>query len=83
MILGKWEQYIPAENILRVSDPASTVEVMLGAMSLQSGAMDFVGLEDDLKSRRVSAKRRKDVLTALKDFASNGVFHEVAEDVFD
>ncbi len=83
VILGKWQNYIPEEYILRVQDPRSCVEVMLGAMALQEGKMDLAQFEASMTERRVEKRRREDVLSALADFASHGVFSEVAADVFD
>lgn len=81
-ILSQWEQYIPAAQILRVQDAASTVEVMLGALALQSGKMDLPGFDQDMKNRRVAPHRRTDVLTALRAFAAECVTSTVDEDLF-
>lgn len=82
VILEKWSRYIPAANILRVEDAASAVEVMIGFMALQSGAMTIEQFAADMKSRSVPEARQKDATLALSQFASKGVFHEVSPDLF-
>lgn len=83
VVLEKWGRYIPACNILRVKDPASSVEVMLGAMALQNGTLTLEQFVANMKQRKVAADRRADVEEALKSFANQGVFHEVDKDLFE
>lgn len=82
VILAKWSRYIPAAHILRVEDPASAVEVMIGVMALQSGKMNLDAFLANMEERKVPKARRDDVHKALKDFARQGVFTQVAGDVF-
>jgi len=82
VILEKWSRYLPATNILRVEDSASCVEVMLGAMALQSGKLtldQFTALMDETA---VPQKRQEDVRKALELFAKQGVYKEVRGDLF-
>lgn len=82
VILGKWGRYIPTAQILRVSDPASSVEVMIGAIALQEGKFDLDGFTHDMESRRVPKARREDVVQALQNFAAHGVFPKVDSSAF-
>lgn len=82
VILEKWSRYIPAVNILRVEDAASSVEVMIGFMALQSGAMTLDQFVADMKSRRVPEARQKDATLALTQFAKQGIFQEVSPELF-
>ncbi len=82
VILAKWGRYLPAANILRIADPASAVETMLGVMALQTGKMDLARFVENMTERRVSRERQADVRAALETFAANGVFTEVTESVF-
>jgi len=82
VILDKWGKYLPKTHILRIQDPASCVEVMLGAMALQSGKQTLDQFAAGMVERRVPADRQRDVREALELFARQGVFHEVAGDLF-
>lgn len=82
VILDKWGRYISKERILRVQDPASTVETVLGAIALQQGVTldEFAG---GMRERRVAKERREDVCSALSSFANQGVYAEVPAEAFD
>lgn len=82
VILEKWGRFVPSAQILRISDPASIVEVMLGAMALKSGKMDLESFARNMKERRVAKATREDVQEALAVFARSGVIHRVSSDVF-
>ena len=82
VVLGKWRRYIPDTQILKVQDPASSVEVMLGVLALKSGKMDLAQFERSMKARRVPKARRVDVRAALEEFALRGVMTEVDENLF-
>lgn len=82
VILGKWERYIPAANILRVQEASSAVEVMIGAMALQTGKMDLEAFAQDMAARKVPSKRREDVMAALGEFARSGVLSDVGGGAF-
>ncbi len=82
LILTDWARYIGEPQILRVQDAASSVEVMIGAMALQSGKITLDQFIKNMKERKVAADRRDDVHTALKGFANQGVFTEVDATAF-
>lgn len=82
VILDKWSSYIPPANILRIEDPASVVEVMLGVMGIMTGFCDLDGFVENMRERDVSAERQQDVTAALTNFANQGVFHEVDAQLF-
>jgi hypothetical protein len=82
VILEKWGRFVPSAHILKISDPASIVEVMLGAMALKQGTMDLESFVRNMKDRRVAKATREDVQEALEAFASSGVIHKVNADVF-
>lgn len=82
VILAKWEKYLPPSHILRVADPSSAVEVMLGVMAIQSGNMTLEVFLDNMKTRRVKPKRRQDVEQALTPFSAQGIFQQVDEHLF-
>jgi hypothetical protein len=82
VILEKWGRYIPPAQILRVSDPASIVEVMLGAMALKRGKMDLDSFVANMKERRVAKATRDDVYEALAVFAQSGVIQSVDASLF-
>lgn len=82
VILGKWRNYIPESNIIRVANPAASVEVMLGLMSLQSGKMDLASFSHDMKDRDVSDERMAEVSTSLQQFANQGITSQVDDDIF-
>ncbi len=69
VVLAKWEVVIPAEQILRIKDPASAVECMLGVMALRSGSFDLNAFVKNMKERNVATAIRDDVKTALAQFA--------------
>ena len=81
-VLSEWAKYIPEANILRVQDAASSVEVMLGVLALQSGKMNLDEFIANMKERRVDKERRSDVVKALSVFSAEGVFPEIAGDMF-
>jgi hypothetical protein len=82
VILEKWERYVPPAQILRINDPASIVETMLGAMALNNGTMDLASFVSNMKERRVAKATRDDVHEALSNFAKTGIIPQVDADVF-
>lgn len=82
VILAKWGRYIPAAHILRIQDPASAVEVMLGVMALQTGKMSLDQFAHNMAERRVPRDRQQDAHEALKTFAMQGIFTQVPANVF-
>lgn len=82
VILDKWSSYIPPTQILRVDNPDSVVEVMLGVLAIKTGKSDLDGFISNMKQRDVPAERQQDVIAALSNFANHGVFHEVADQLF-
>ena len=55
---------------------------MLGALALQSGSMTLAAFAENMKTRKVPAKRREDVELALAEFAKAEILAEVDEDTF-
>lgn len=82
VLMDKWKLYVPESNILRVEDPASVIEVSLGAMMLQERKATLDEFIAGLKARGGNVARCKDVREALKLFASQGVFAEVPKGTF-
>ncbi len=82
VILGKWNQLIPASNVFRIQDPAASVEVMLGILALQSGRMNLSEFKTDMSNRNVSLDRIDEVASSLNAFASQGISVKVDEALF-
>lgn len=82
VILEKWSRYVPASQIIRIKDPESIVEVMLGTMALKRQKMDLPAFIQNMEGRRVAKSIRIDVAEALEEFSKTGVFHQVDASVF-
>lgn len=82
VVLEKWTQYNPATQILRIADPKSAVEVMLGVLALTKGGLGLTQFDDSMKQRGVTKERRSDVVSALQEFAARGALTEVGGSVF-
>lgn len=69
VILAQWATVIPPSHILRIDDPNSIVDVMLGALALVGGATDLEGYLADLKAREQSPERSGQTASALEGLA--------------
>lgn len=69
VILAQWATVIPREHILRVSDPKSIVDVILGALALSAGATDLDRYRRDMQSRHHGEDRVERVARALAPLA--------------
>lgn len=83
VVLKKWARYIPDTHILRVQDPASAVETMLGVLALMRGGMTLEQFEESMTKRRVAKERRADVVAALTAFALRGALAEADPELFE
>jgi hypothetical protein len=61
VILAQWATVIPRENILRVADPKSICDVLLGALALREGTADLDGYLNDMRLREQSEERIRQV----------------------
>ncbi len=57
VILAQWATVIPANHILRIDDPKSIIDVLLGALALSEGVRDGESYAADLKTRETSDTR--------------------------
>jgi len=71
VILGKWHNYLPAQRILQVQDPKNIVECMIAVTAMLKGKNTLEQVEKDMKRRKVSKRRRDDVLNALCKFTGS------------
>lgn len=65
VILAQWASVIPEEHILRIDDPHSILDVMLGALSLVGGANDLESFMGDLQGTEQTAARLAGTRKAL------------------
>jgi hypothetical protein len=65
VILAQWASVIPRENILRVEDPKSIIDVLLGTLALREGATDLDGYADDMRARAQGDDRVEQVKQTL------------------
>ena len=65
-ILEQWKSVLPEEHILRIEDPNTIVDVMLGALSLLGAGNDLNSFVEDLQSREQIAARVSQTRTALE-----------------
>lgn len=68
LIEDQWAAVVPRENILKIEDPKAIVDVMLGAIALNSGT-SLDEYERDMAGRDQTQKRRTEVTTALSGLA--------------
>jgi hypothetical protein len=66
VILEQWKGVLPEEHILRIDDPGTIVDVMLGALSLVSAGNDLNSFVQDLESREQVAARVSSTRNALE-----------------
>ncbi len=65
VILKQWATVIPAERILRIDDPRSIIDVLLGALAILEGTATLDGYEADMRSRNQTEERIAEVARAL------------------
>ncbi|MEP7125600.1 MAG: hypothetical protein ABJE95_32005 [Byssovorax sp.] len=65
VILKQWATVIPAERILRIDDPRSIIDVLLGALAILEGTANLDGYLADMRSRNQTAERIAEVARAL------------------
>jgi uncharacterized protein YfaP (DUF2135 family) len=80
VILGQWAKVIPKEHILRVGDPKSIIDVLLGALAIADGKVDLATYLKDMKEAGVDDKRLRDAEAALGGLPSA---HRVATAVIE
>lgn len=66
IILAQWATVIPPTHILRIDDPKSIIDVLLGALALSEGVRDLDGYLADLRLREASETRLAQVKETLK-----------------
>jgi len=69
VILKQWSEVIPEAHILRIEDPSSIVDVMLGALALVGGASDLDDFLSELKARDTSDATQQQTASALGGLA--------------
>ena len=70
--LDEAEQFDAApENILRIEDPKSIIDVMLGALALVGGQRDLSGYLQDMREREQHDLRQDQALATLGTLASS------------
>ena len=67
-IQKQWEKMIGKERVLKISNPKAVIDVILGAISLTSGARDLTGYLKDLKTRGQSVERILEVKNSLTNY---------------
>jgi hypothetical protein len=70
VILAQWATVIPKEHILRVGDPKSIIDVLLGALAIADGKVDLDTYLKDLADLGAGEGRLRDVETALAGLPS-------------
>lgn len=65
VILAQWASVIPKEHILRVGDPKSIIDVLLGALAISDGKVDLDTYVKDMAEFGASEERIREVEAAL------------------
>jgi hypothetical protein len=65
IVLAKWEQFIPSENILRIKNPRGVIDLTLGIMAIVTGKRTLEQFLSDLKDQGQDDERIADVREAL------------------
>ncbi len=68
LIKAQWANVIPADNILEIDDPKVIIDVMLGAVAINSGS-SLDGYLVDMEGRGQTARRREETTAALSGLA--------------
>jgi len=75
VILAQWSKVIPKEHILRVGDPKSIIDILLGALAIADGKVDLDTYLKDMKELGADEVRLRDAEAALGGLPSA---HKVA-----
>ncbi|HEY4244699.1 MAG TPA: hypothetical protein VGM88_33020 [Kofleriaceae bacterium] len=70
VILAQWAKVLPKEHILRVGDPKSIIEVLLGALAISDGKVDLDAYVKDLRELGTPEDRVRSVEQALAGLPS-------------
>ncbi len=65
VILAQWASVIPREHIMRVGDPGSIIDVLLGALAIAEGKVDLDTYCKDLRELGATPELLRDVEAAL------------------
>ena len=65
VILKQWATVLPSERILRIEDPRSIIDVLLGALAILEGTATLDGYQADMRSRNQTDERIAEVVRAL------------------
>ncbi len=65
VVLAQWATVIPKEHILRVGDPKSIIDVLLGALAIADGKVDLDTYVKDMVEFGASEQRIREVESAL------------------
>ena len=65
VILKQWATVLPNERILRIEDPRSIIDVLLGALAILEGTATLDGYQADMRSRNQTDERIAEVVRAL------------------
>ncbi|HMU39789.1 MAG TPA: hypothetical protein PKE31_12345 [Pseudomonadota bacterium] len=71
VIIRQWSNVISAEHVLRIMDPKSIIDVMLGALAMVGGGRDLDGYLQDMSEREQHDLRRDQALATLGGLASS------------
>ena len=63
--MAGWGSVIPKDHILRIDDPKSIIEVLLGALAISNGQRDLDGFIADITALGATEARLADVRQAL------------------
>jgi hypothetical protein len=70
VILKQWSSVIEPSHILRIDDPKSIVDVLLGSLAILEGTTDLNGYLSDLRGRNQTEARVAEVERALSGLSS-------------
>lgn len=71
VIIRQWSDVISAEHVLRIQDPKSIIDVMLGALALVGGGRDLNGYLQEMSEREQHDLRIDQALATLGGLASS------------
>ena len=71
VIIRQWAGVISPEHVLRIEDPKSIIDVMLGALALVGGQRDLPGYLQDMRDREQHDLRQDQALSTLGNLASS------------
>lgn len=71
VIIRQWAGIISPEHILRIEDPKSIIDVMLGALALVGGQRSLDGYLHDMRERGQQDLRQDQALSTLGQLASS------------